>query len=605
MDMNRMGNRRVLALALMAVTAASAAAQQTSVIREIVVRGNRRVQNEVILNAMRTKVGQPYIQANLESDKLAIQDLGFFQNVDVRAIPQTAGDYQVTVDVSEYPEIKEFQIVGNSSLKTEDLQKALTVQPGQVFNLNAATQSTRAIEDLYVKKGYFARVVGFAPSTESPGTIVVTIQELRIGTIGVQGNRQTKDWVFRRLIRSKSGEAFNGDKWGKDLRRIANTGWFEPGSIKSVENTENEEGKVDLTVELKETRTGNFTVGLQLDPQSSLAGVIRLSENNLYGTGQSVGVDFLQTTRGGGPSVGFDYSNPFFRRSDTTLSASIYSRVQYRFNNALSSSVPITDDDTYYERRTGATVGFSRLLTDDLSAGISGRFENVKTSGSDSNTNVQNGGFIQQDGDVGSVTFGGTLDRRDLAVDASRGYYLQGTLEPGVSKITRVGGLFSDQDILGTKLFTKGQVEYRRYFTNQPPRGRQDPDAPRRVLAARLRYGGIVGTVPFFEQYFAGGANTVRGYDEDRFWGKQTFVANLEYRYPLQRSFNLILFADYGGAWGGYGSTPDFLQSSQFKLHLGYGPGLSFRTPLGPIRLDYGINEDGKGRIHFLIGNSF
>ncbi|RYG46021.1 hypothetical protein EON79_11215, partial [bacterium] len=244
-----MANRRVLTLALMAAIAAQAAAQQTSVIKEIVVRGNRRVQNEVILGAMRTKVGQPYIQANLEADKLALQDLGFFENVDIRAVPQAAGDYQITVDVSEYPEIKEFQISGNSSLKTEDILKILTVSPGQVFNLNAATQSTRAIEDLYVRRGFFARVIGFAPSTESPGTIVITIQELRVGTVSVQGNRQTKDWVFRRLIRTRSGEAFNGEKWGKDLRRIANTGWFEPGTIRSVENTENEEGKVDLTVE--------------------------------------------------------------------------------------------------------------------------------------------------------------------------------------------------------------------------------------------------------------------------------------------------------------------------------------------------------------------
>ncbi|RYG27871.1 hypothetical protein EON81_29455, partial [bacterium] len=359
---------------------------------------------------------QPYIQASLEADKIALQDLGFFENVDIRAVPQTAGDYQITVDVSEYPEIKEFQIVGNSSLKTEDLMKVLTVQPGQVFNLNAAAQSTRAIEDLYIKRGFFARVIGFAPSTESPGTIVVTVQELRVGTVSVQGNRQTKDWVFRRLIRTRGGEAFNGDKWGKDLRRIANTGWFEPGTIRSIENTENEEGKVDLTVELRETRTGNFTVGLQVDPASSLAGVIRLSETNLYGTGQSVGLDFLQTTRGGGASVGLDYTNPFFQHSDTTFSAALYSRVLYRFNNALGANVPITNDDQYYERRTGGSIGFSRLMTDDLSMGLSARYEDVRTNNSGNNSSgQQTGGFIQQDGRIAALSFGGTLDTRDLA----------------------------------------------------------------------------------------------------------------------------------------------------------------------------------------------
>src|SRR5205823_8987436 len=58
----------------------------------------------------------------------------------------------------------------------------------------------------------------------------------------------------------------------------------------------------------------------------------------------------------------------------------------------------------------------------------------------------------------------------------------------------------------------------------------------------------IVGKVPFFEQYFAGGAETVRGYAEDRFWGKNTMFSNLEFRYPVQKAFSVVTFVDYGGA---------------------------------------------------------
>jgi outer membrane protein insertion porin family len=111
--------------------------------------------------------------------------------------------------------------------------------------------------------------------------------------------------------------------------------------------------------------------------------------------------------------------------------------------------------------------------------------------------------------------------------------------------------------------------------------------------------------VPFFEQYFAGGADTIRGYEEDRFWGKQQLLTTLEYRHPIQKAFNVILFVDYGGAWGGYGSVNKFTQSSSPNLNLGYGIGFSFRTPLGPLRLDLGFNKEGKSRTHFLIGTSF
>jgi outer membrane protein insertion porin family len=62
---------------------------------------------------------------------------------------------------------------------------------------------------------------------------------------------------------------------------------------------------------------------------------------------------------------------------------------------------------------------------------------------------------------------------------------------------------------------------------------------------------------------------------------------------------------DYGGAWGGYGSVNSYTQSNSFSGNLGYGLGVSLRTPLGPIRLDVGFDKEGKSRTHFLIGTSF
>jgi len=132
-----------------------------------------------------------------------------------------------------------------------------------------------------------------------------------------------------------------------------------------------------------------------------------------------------------------------------------------------------------------------------------------------------------------------------------------------------------------------------------------DFEAPRRVIAARVKYGWIDGNVPYFEQFFAGGPDTVRGYEPDRFWGKQTLLTSIEYRHPIQKSFDIILFVDYGGAWGGYGTVNYYNQWNTFRLHWGYGPGLSFKTPFGQIRVDLGFNETGGAQPDFLIGNSF
>lgn len=580
---------------------ASSLAQQGSVIKEIIVQGNQNVRTDAILLAMRTKVGQPYVQSTLDADRRTLEEMGFFQAVDIRAVPADGQDFQIIVNVSEFPLIKEIRVTGNTVIPTEDIQKALTIQPGQVFNLRSQTSSAQAIRELYVSKGYFALIEEIGPLEESPGTLNVKVVETTVNSVSVEGNTRTKDSVMRRLIKTKSGDAFNSRKWESDLRRIYGTQWFE--TVEPDAKEAEELGKVDLFVRVKEGRTGQFNVGLQLDPRSSLAGLLRLSDTNFRGTGQTLGVDFLQATRGGGASIDLDYTNPWIDNRDTALSMSVYSRLIYRFTgNTFGSNDTPTDDDTrYYERRTGTTIGLSRPFGNDLSAFVSGRFESINTR--DLNT-TEDEGFIQQDGDVGVVAFGALRNRRDVDVDPSRGDWMRLSLEPGYSNIRKVGGELGNQDILGSNMFFRTNFEYRRYFSDQPSRG-LELDAPRRVLAFRFRAGTISGNVPFFEQFFTGGSETLRGYAEDRFWGRHTLMTTLEYRYPIQRSFNVIAFADYGGAWGGYEQINNFTQSNNFKMHLGYGLGVSFRTPLGPIRLDFGFNENGGSRTHFLIGTSF
>ena len=574
--------------------------QQTTVIGEILIRGNKMVSKDAIMAAIRTKVGQPYVQDQLDRDRKSLDDLGFFSAVDVRAIPLDAGKFQVVIDLQEFPIIKEIRITGNVAVKSAEIMKVLTIKPGEVFNLRQVNPTATAVKALYTQKGFFGQVEDFGPLKDSLGTISLSIIETKVGTVAVQGNRRTKDYVMRRLIKTRTGEPLSSTKVGLDIRRLYNTQWFE--TVRTIDDDQRELGVLDITYDVKEARTGTFNIGLQVDPRSSFAGVLKLSESNLRGTGQSVGVDFIQATRGGGPSIDLSYGNPFIDRRDTVLNASIYSRLSYRFADAFGSSNSLSSNSNdFTERRTGGSLGLSRSISDALSVGISGRYERVKTHLGNA---VTVGTFIRQDGDVGVLTFGGNLNRRDFDVDPSRGDFTRLEIEPGYSKITEVSGI-SNVDSLGSHTFVRGTLEYRRYWSKGPARPRNEPDAPRKVLAFKVKLGAISGQVPFFEQYFAGGAETLRGYEDDRFWGKRLILTTLEYRYPLQRSFNAIAFVDYGGAWGGYGTVNSYTQSNANKLHLGYGVGLSFRTPLGPIRLDLGFSEKGKSRTHFLIGTSF
>lgn len=586
---------------LAATLVAASQAQQAGVVRQIAVSGNVHVSQEAILAAIRTKVGSPLDQAILDQDKQSIEDMGFFQAVDVRAQAAQPDGWQILIDVKEWPEIKEIRVAGNTVVSTKAILEQLTFKPGQVYNLKMVKPSTDAINNLYAKEGHFARVDEFGPLKESPNTLNIHIVELTVGEVKVQGNQRTSDKVMSRLIKTRPGDVYSSKKWENDLRRIYGTQWFE--SVKSNEDERREYGKVDLTAQVKETRTGTFGVGLQIDPRSSFAGFIRLQDTNFRGSGQSIGANYLQATSGGGPSVDLDYSNPFYDNKDTAFSASIYSRLIYRFTGtSFGSSDTPTNDNRYTERRTGATMGFTRPIRDNLYSSVSGRFEGIKTGNLSTTATT---GFIKQDGTIGSMTFGLNANNRDVDIDPSRGDWWKLTVEPGVARITDIAGDQADQNLLGSNAFVKSNLEYRAYASpGQKPRGRE-LDAPRRVIAFRARYGVISGRVPFFEQFFAGGSDTIRGYPEDRFWGKQQFLTTLEYRQPLQKNFNVIGFVDYGGAWGGYGTVNSYSQSDKPNLQVGYGAGISLKTPLGPIRLDVGFDENGKSRTHFLIGTSF
>jgi outer membrane protein insertion porin family len=113
--------------------------------------------------------------------------------------------------------------------------------------------------------------------------------------------------------------------------------------------------------------------------------------------------------------------------------------------------------------------------------------------------------------------------------------------------------------------------------------------------------------MPFFEQYFLGGSETVRGYLDNRFWGDKQFLMSVEYRHPIAKAIQGVLFVDVGDAWGSpYAdqSSEDFAQDTSFAAHVGYGLGVRVQTPIGPIRIDYGMGEDGS-RTHFSIGHPF
>lgn len=592
--------RRLIVSIWVLVLACTPVMAQTELVSEIVVRGNKEVPLSLIFDAMRTKVGQPYIATQLARDKDLLMLLGSFQDVKIFGQLLETRSWRVVVEVVEWPVVSEIRVKGNTIIPTDTILGVMKLKPGSVFNPTNLLPDARAIEELYRTKGFFARVVKYEPTAENPNLVEIELVEVKVGKVTITGLTRTKPRVVKKLIDTEPESFFSSGRWRDDLRRVVDTRWFE--EIKP-DIQEPELGKVDLSLNLRETRTGAFNVGVQMDPRNRLAGFVSLNDNNFNGTGKTVGARLIQSAQGLGTSITLEYGDPFIDLRRSALNVSAYSRESLLFGRSVfgGGSGGVGQPD-FSQRKTGGSAMLSRVLARDLRGNAGIRIEAVESS----NFSVDPGEeFVVQDGLLANFEFGITRNRRDNSVEPAKGDWLRLSITPSYSDITRVGGYDSGFDILGPNIFAKFSFDYRAYFSRGPERKPEEFDKPVTVIAFRAAGGYVAGDVPFFEQYFVGGSNGVRGYQEDRFWGKQSLLLQAELRYPIQKAFSGVAFIDYGGAWGGYGDLKTFTQSRDPSMKLGYGVGVTFKTALGPIRLDVGFDDRGKVRTHFTIGTSF
>ena len=587
-----------VAIAILAM--ANAMAQSTGSIKEIVVRGNKNISVDAITVVMRSQPGRPLIQADLVKDEDSIRDLGWFKDVTIFSRNISGDEWQVLVEVQENPVIKEVRVTGNTAIKTEKLLPLITQQVGQVFNLRTVAPSVQKISALYQEGGFFAQA-DIQPLEDSPETLNVQVIERVVNDIVLTGLTRTRPSVVKKLIKTRPGKAFNENTWDSDLRRLYSTFWFK--DITPDSKPTDQIGRFDLLMDFEEDRTGLINFGAALDPRSRLAGNIRYSDSNWRGTGQTLSAGLQQDTAGTGLSASIDYVNPYMDSRDTSLAVRAFSRINSYFTGSGIGATDSPDSQRFDERRTGASVAVSKIFRDIYSLTYGASFERIETLKLRTNTATD---FIQQDGDLVVLNAQFARDRRDVIADPAEGDYARIAIEPAFANISKIGGNVGDvTDVLGKNTFFRTTLEYKAFFSQRP----KDPEKrgkPRKVLAVRARYGSIIGTAPFFEQLFMGGSDSLRGYSDQRFWGKQSFLSSVEYRVPIQDNFRLIGFADYGGAWGGYGTLNNFAQSKSLKLNLGYGVGAAFKAgPLGLIRIDFGFNEKGQNRTHFSIGANF
>ncbi len=253
----------------------------------------------------------------------------------------------------------------------------------------------------------------------------------------------------------------------------------------------------------------------------------------------------------------------------------------------------------YDERRTGGDLRFGKELSEYLSTGITYRLEQTRISNLADGVSAD---LAKEEGTnlVSSLDFALTHDKRDSAFNPTKGLFLNGDFDVA-------GGILG-----GDKDFWRLQ-------------NAASYDIPLKfgsVLELSIRTGfakaySNTAVVPIFERLFAGGAKSIRGYNErkvgpldavtnDPIGGESLLVSNIEYTVPIVDFIKVATFFDTGQVWSkvrDFGST---------GLKSGAGLGLRVKTPIGPINLDYGYPLDSEpgeqkrsGKFYFSVSRGF
>jgi outer membrane protein insertion porin family len=541
----------------------------------------------------------------------------------------------VTVNISEGEKfgVAGVKLAGNYLGHEDEFKTLVTIRPGAPYNGEEVAATTKAFTDYFGTIGYaFARVRAEPEIDRATRRVVMVLKaepsrRVYVRRLNIGGNSKTRDEVIRREFRQYEGAWYDGNKIKLSRDRVDRLGFFTDVNVDTVE-VPGTNDQVDLSINVTEKPTGSLQLGAGYSSTDKISLTFGITQDNVFGSGNSLGLQV--NTSSYNRTISLTATDPYFTKDGISRTLNVFhttTRPYYEAdgNYELASDggsirfgLPLGELDTIY-----LGIGVERY---SFTPGTNGTYALVDGAYVYTATPQAYLDYFKCTGTAPSVvcanssvvgipaTVGWSRDDRDSALVPTSGKLQSANLEVGVGSDLR---------------YLKSTYQYQQYF----PLSKQYTLAVNGQLGYAKALGGS--TYPIFKNFYAGGLGSIRGFEQNSLGpldavtggalgGTRKAIFNMEFSTPFpgagnDRSLRLYTFLDAGNVFSDRtASMTDAQWKAQNRLRASAGIGISWISPLGPLRLAYavplayqkedtanGIAADRTQRLQFQIGTSF